>query len=217
MVVVACAICVMAARVMPAGHSSAMEARGETVCCGAISARGEQLVALLDGMDVENHWPAHEHVNWETGDPDRGGEYEGVGHTHCSAFAAAAAKKLGVYLLRPPEHGQKLLANAQAEWLAGAGGREHGWSPVNGQREAQTMANYGSLVLAVFPNPDASKPGHVAVVRPSEKSMRLLLKYGPQITQVGTHNHTSTVVRIGFSNHPGAFPDGVRYYVHAVK
>jgi hypothetical protein len=168
-------------------------------------------------MDVENHWPAHEHVNWETGDPDRGGEYEGVGHTHCSAFAAAAAKKLGVYLLRPPEHGQKLLANAQVDWLAGAKGREHGWLPVRDQREAQSLANRGDLVVVVFPNPDREKPGHVAVVRPSEKNKRELLKDGPQITQVGTHNHTSSVVRIGFSSHPGAFPDGVRYYVHAGK
>jgi hypothetical protein len=54
-----------------------------------------------------------------------------------------------------------LLANAQSEWLAGSGGREHGWTRVRNQREAQTMANYGSLVLAVFLNPDANKPGHV--------------------------------------------------------
>jgi hypothetical protein len=192
-------------------------ARGDSSCCGPISAQGEKLAALLDGMDVENHWPAHEHVNWESGDPDRGGEYEGVGHTHCSAFAAAAAKKMDVYLLRPPEHGQKLLANAQVEWLASPAGREHGWSPVRDQREAQSLANRGSLVLVAFPNPDRDKPGHVAIVRPSDKTMRALLKDGPQITQVGTHNHTSTVVRIGFSSHPGAFPDGVRYYVHSGK
>jgi hypothetical protein len=47
--------------------------------------------------------------------------------------------------------------------------------------------------------------------------MRALLKYGLQITQVRSHNHTSTVARIGFSSHPGAFPGGVRYYAHAVK
>jgi len=212
-----CVVGMIAAAFTATRHGATVQARNDASCCGPITAKGHQLEALLDGMDVENHWPAHEHVNWESGDPDRGGEYEGPGHTHCSAFAASAAKKLGVYLLRPPEHGQKLLANAQSEWLAGSAGREHGWSPVSNQREAQTMANYGSLVLAVFPNPDTGKPGHVAVLRPSEKTTRALLRDGPQITQVGTHNHTSTVVRIGFSSHPGAFPDGVRYYVHAVK
>jgi len=37
-------------------------AAGE-LCCGPITAKGQQLQALLDGMDVENHWPAHEHVS----------------------------------------------------------------------------------------------------------------------------------------------------------
>src|ERR1700744_5749981 len=84
-------------------------------CCGPITAEGDSLAATLDRMNVESLWLSHEHVNWQTGEPDRGGVDEGEGHpTHCSAFAASAAKKLGVYLLRPPEHGQVLLANAQA-------------------------------------------------------------------------------------------------------
>jgi len=191
-------------------------ATGDEPCCGLVSEAGRKLAAELDGMDVEAHWFAHEHVNWETGDFDRGGEYEGPGHTHCSAFAAAAAKRLGVYLLRPPQHGQRLLANAQAQWLASSEGRRNGWSPVRDGREAQTLANLGSLVVVVFANPDAKKPGHVAIVRPSEKSTRALADDGPQIIQAGTHNHNSTVVRIGFQNHPGAFPGGVRYYVHSI-
>jgi len=94
-------------------------------CCGPITAEGAKLAAALDGLNVESLWLAHEHVNWETGEPDRGAEDEGPGnHSHCSAFAAAAAKKLGVYLLRPPEHGQLLLANAQAKWLSSAEARE---------------------------------------------------------------------------------------------
>jgi hypothetical protein len=76
-------------------------------CCGEITAAGERLAAQLDAMDVKSLWLAHQHVGWETGEADRGAEYEGPGrHTHCSAFAAAAAKHLGVYLLRPPERGQ---------------------------------------------------------------------------------------------------------------
>jgi hypothetical protein len=69
-------------------------------------------------------------------------------------------------------------------------------------------------VLAVHANPDPREPGHVAIVRPSEKSAVALERNGPQIVQAGTHNHSSTTVRIGFSSHPDAWPDGVRYFVH---
>ena len=184
-------------------------------CCGEITGAGQQLAAVLDGMNVESLWIANQHVNWETGEPDRGAAYEGPGkHTHCSAFAAAAAKQLGVYLLRPPEHGQLLLANAQAKWLAGERAASQGWREVAGAEAAQVQANRGNLVLVVFANPDPHEPGHVAIVRPSEKSTAALDRNGPDIIQAGTHNHTRTVVRIGFSSHPGAWPEGVRYYMH---
>jgi len=184
-------------------------------CCGRITPAGHRLASLLDESNVESLWLAHQHVNWETGEPDRGENYTGPGtHTHCSAFAASIAKRLGVYLLRPPEHGQVLLANAQVEWLRGEEARAKGWHPVSDARAAQEEANRGSLVLAVFANPDKHKPGHVAIVRPSEKSMRELEHDGPQIIQAGQHNHISTALRIGFASHPGAFPHGVRYYAH---
>jgi hypothetical protein len=184
-------------------------------CCGEITAAGQQLAAELDGMNVEALWIAHQHVNWETGEPDRGAAYEGPGkHTHCSAFAAAAAKRLGVYLLRPPEHGQQLLANAQAKWLPSGEAASQGWRGIASSEAAQTQANRGNLVLVVFANPDQREPGHVAIIRPSVKSRAALERNGPDIIQAGTHNHTRTVVRVGFSNHPGAWPDGVRYYMH---
>ena len=186
-------------------------------CCGPISPAGHQLAATLDSMNVESLWLAEEHVNWETGEPDRGADYEGPGnHTHCSAFAAAAAKRLGVYLLRPPEHGQLLLANAQVEWLGSAAGQKSGWQKVPDMRKAQRLANQGNLVLVLFQNPDKHVPGHIAIIRPSEKSLTALQENGPQIIQAGNHNHASTSVRIGFLNHPGAWPDGVRYYVHSL-
>lgn len=184
-------------------------------CCGEVTAKGQRLVEALDAMSVESHWLAHEHVNWETGEPDRGGAYEGPNkHTHCSAFAAAAAKRMGIYLLRPPEHGQQLLANAQAGWLAGGEARKQGWQEISGARRAQMEANRGNLVLAVYANPDPREPGHIAIVRPSEKSEQALDRNGPQIIQAGNHNHSSTTVRVGFSNHPDAWPAGVLYFVH---
>jgi hypothetical protein len=184
-------------------------------CCGEITAAGRRLAGILDGMNVESLWLAHQHVNWETGEPDRGGEYEGPNkHTHCSAFAAAAAKRMGVYLLRPPEHGQQLLANAQASWLGTEDARRQGWQEISGAVHAQTEANRGHLVVVVYGNSDSHEPGHIAIVRPSEKSAAALERNGPQIIQAGTHNHASMAARIGFASHPEAWPTGVRYYVH---
>jgi len=186
-------------------------------CCGPITAAGERLSDVLDSMNVESLWLAHEHVNWETGEPDKGAEYEGSGnHTHCSAFAAAAAKRFGIYLLRPPEHGQSLLANAQFEWLAGDAARQAGWRPVAEAREAQRLANEGNFVLAVFRNPDPHTPGHVAIVRPAKRSPDTLNADGPELIQAGQHNHDRINARVAFENHPGAFPDGIRYYVHPI-
>ena len=48
-------------------------------CCGPISPAGQRLASFLDNMDVESLWLANQHVNWETGKPDRGAGYEGPG------------------------------------------------------------------------------------------------------------------------------------------
>jgi hypothetical protein len=190
---------------------------GHIPCCGPIAATGDRLAETLDSMHVESLWLAGEHVNWENGEPDRGAGFEGEdNHTHCSAFAAAAAKRLGVYLLRPPEHKQQLLANAQAEWLAGEAGRQAGWRRVSDMRKAQRSANEGNLVLVVYQNPDKRVPGHIAIVRPSEKSAQELDDAGPEVIQAGQTNHAKTSVRVGFENHSGAWPDGVQYYVHSL-
>jgi len=83
-----------------------------------ISPPAQHMIAAIDALNVEQHWPAGQHVHWQSGVPD-GKPETGIGkHTHCSAFVAAAAKQLGIYILRPPEHAQILLANAQFEWLA---------------------------------------------------------------------------------------------------
>jgi hypothetical protein len=187
-------------------------------CCGSITPAGDRLATMLDGMNVESLWIAGQHINWETGQPDRGGDYEGPGnHTHCSAFSAAVAKRLGIYLLRPPEHGQSLLANAQSKWLDTDAAEKEGWRRVPSMQKAQSLANQGTLVVVVYPNPDPHVPGHVAIVRPSEKSAHALEDNGPQIIQAGTHNHNSTNVRIGFSSHPGAWPAAVSYYAHPIR
>src|SRR5450755_181659 len=79
----------------------------------AISPQGERLVKLLDSMDVEHLWIAKEYVHWKSGKPIDKPVNDEKPHTHCSAFAAAVADRLKIYLLHPPEHGATDLANAQ--------------------------------------------------------------------------------------------------------
>ena len=79
---------------------------------------------------------------------------------------------------------------------------------------AQMYADQSALVLVVFANPNPHEPGHIAIVRPSEKSSEALERNGPQIIQAGTHNQSSTTVRTRFLSHPKAWPNGVRYDMH---
>src|SRR5262249_49390875 len=119
---------------------------------------------------------------------------------------------LSVPLLRPPQHSQILLANAQVGWLDGKEAAKEGWRKVDGMREAQELANQGRLVVVSFRNPNPHKPGHIAILRPSAKSVEELQRDGPQVIQAGSENALSTTVRAGFRHHPGAWPDGVSYY-----
>jgi hypothetical protein len=171
----------------------------------------------IDAMEVERHWPAGVHVDWETGIPDGRPRTPGGKHTHCSAFAASAAERLGVYILRPPEHSQALLANAQYDWLAREG-THRGWMPLADAMDAQNRANLGDLVVAVYRNHHDDKPGHIAIVRPDDKTVADIELDGPQITQAGSTNHRSIPLRLGFAGHPLAWEGHeVRFYAHAVK
>lgn len=187
------------------------------ICSAAeISPAARRTIASIDALKVEQRWPAGEHVHWESGEPDGRPEKSPGKHTHCSAFVAAAAKKLGVYILRPPEHGQVLLANAQYDWLQSEGAQK-GWQPVRDAIDAQAYANRGYLVVATYKNHHDDKPGHIAIVRPSDKSAAAIRREGPQITQAGGTNYRDTTLQRGFAGHPAAWGKGeVRFYAHAV-
>ncbi len=189
----------------------------EKTYAASITPQGMRLAAAIDALDVEHRWPAGLHVHWETGITDGKPELSAGKHTHCSAFVAAAAKKLGIYVLRPPEHPQILLANAQYDWLASAGAKQ-GWKALGTDLEAQQYANRGFLVLATYKNHHDDKPGHIAIVRPSDKSEAAIRSEGPQVTQAGGTNYTSTSLMRGFAGHPAAWErHEVRYYAHAVE
>lgn len=180
----------------------------------SINVDGRKLLQLLDSSKVEELWPKGYRVNWETGESVA--VSTSTHSTHCSAFAASFAKKVGVYLLRPPEHKQNLLANAQFDWLQTSSATREGWQKVSSALDAQNLANKGHLVVTVCKNPDETKPGHIAVVRPAVKTLSSLIDEGPQVTQAGNVNHYSVTLRKGFSNHPDAWPDGVIFYEHSI-
>jgi len=182
-------------------------------CCGAVTPAGQALADQLDASGVDHRWLAGQHVNWQTGEPDSGTEDGGHGRaSHCSAFVGAFAQQMGIYVLRPPQHSQILLASAQVAWLGSPAAQQAGWRPLQDMREAQTLANQGHLVLATFPSPHPRKPGHIAIVRPAELSEPELQANGPQITQAGQQNYLSTTTRQGFRLHHGAWPAGIRYF-----
>jgi hypothetical protein len=176
-------------------------------CCGPVTAAGSRLAAFLDGTGVDHLWLSGFRVNWETGAPISAWN-DGRKHTHCSAFVASAAKQLGIYILRPPEHSAILLANAQMHWLRSAEAAAKGWQIVPDVTSAQARANLGDLVVAAFENPDPEEPGHIAIVRPSEIDAATLAATGPLVTQAGGHNSLSEPLAKGFHNHPGAWLEG---------
>jgi hypothetical protein len=183
----------------------------------AVSAKGLWLARQLDAMGVETKWIAGRHIDWRTGEPDGRPERSHGRHTHCSAFVAAFAKQVGVYILRPPEHGQVLLANAQNEWLAQEGA-EAGWRRLRGAVEAQTRANAGEIVVASYHNHNDDKPGHIAIVKPAALSLPEIEADGPMSIQAGTVNSAAIRVRFGFSGHVHAWNDDeIDYYAHAVS
>jgi hypothetical protein len=182
----------------------------------AATLKGQWLARQLDQMGVETKWIAGTRVDWDTGLPDGRSETLPGRHTHCSAFVASAAKKLGVYILRPPEHGQVLLANAQNEWLAAEGAND-GWRAVDGPLEAQRLANLGVLVVASYHSHRDDRPGHIAIVRPGEKSAQEIAAEGPDVIQAATVNAASISVKAGFAGHVHAWNDNeIDYYAHEI-
>jgi hypothetical protein len=181
-----------------------------------ISPRGQQLIKVIDSMDVDHLWIAKEYVHWKSGKPIDKPVNDEKPHTHCSAFAAAVADRLKIYLLHPPEHGATDLANAQCDWLPGPGAAQ-GWQPIPTPEDAQAMANAGTLVVAMYKEDDPKRHGHAAVIRPAEKSRGQIETEGPQVAQAGMENYSNAPLAQGFHHHPGAW-DGrkVRFYAHAV-
>ncbi len=177
----------------------------------------EELWKRLEAMEVDKLWLPGAIVDWKTGLPTGQPIKDAKSkHTHCSQFVAAAADRLSIPLLRPPEHGVTLLANAQFEWLASEAARKAGWVALKDGAGAQAAANDGRLVLASLKNPDATRPGHIAIVRPGTKGPEELAADGPDVMQAGGTNALRTTLRKGFGNHKKEY-DQIAFYAHVVE
>lgn len=177
----------------------------------------EELWRRLEAMEVDKLWLPGAIVDWKTGLPTGQPIKDAKGkHTHCSQFVAAVADRLGVPLLRPPEHGVVGLANAQSDWLGSDAARKSGWVALKDGAAAQSAANDGRLVLASLKNPDAARPGHIAVVRPGTKAAELLAQEGPDVMQAGGTNALRTSLRRGFGNHKKEY-DQIAFHAHVVE
>ena len=167
---------------------------------------GQKLKQFYLSLNVENLWIAGQHIDWETGVADNPDATHNI-KTHCSTFAAAACKKLNIYLLRPPQHAQTLLANAQYDWLKTSEALARGWHNITGQNRyvaAQDYANRGYTVVAIIQNPDPHKPGHIALVTPATITDEQLIESGPKLIQAGSHNYNAVSLKTGFKNHLSA-------------
>ena len=177
----------------------------------------EELWKRLEAMEVDKLWLPGAIVDWKTGQPTGQPIKDAKSkHTHCSQFVAAVADRLAVPLLRPPEHGVVGLANAQCDWLASDAARKTGWVALKDGAAAQAAANDGRLVLASLKNPEATRPGHIAIVRPGTKDAELLAKEGPDVMQAGGTNALRTTLRQGFGNHKKEY-DQIAFYAHVVE
>jgi len=174
---------------------------------------------MLDSMHVEDYWQRGKYIYWRTGitipgdpPPPKGAEAD----THCSAFAAAVALRLGVSLLSPPY--ETLLSNRQAVWLSWL---NPSWQSVSDPVEAQELANQGYFVPISYLNPNPAESGHIQIVRAYDtRSTDEIALVGPQIIQAGVINFNSTTAAEGFSSgYPPSYPsypwpNNVKYYAH---
>ncbi len=100
-----------------------------------------------------------------------------TGDTYCNIFAQDVVRALGYEL----PWGR---ANDLGFWLMTSGA----WQPLSSSR-AQAWANEGKPALAAWINPDSTRPGHVAVLRP-----------GGLIAQAGATNYNKATLAQGFGS-----------------
>lgn len=179
--------------------------------------KGAALNQFLDSLHVEKYWQKDKRINWKTGHCHNSNP---INKTHCSLFVAAAGLKLGIYILRPPEHKPKLLANAQRDWLeqqCKSTSPTNKWKRLANGSEAQAAANSDKFVVVSYKNLDPKEPGHIAIVRPGKKDQKQIESEGPDVIQAGDSNHNRVSLKKGFDVHDDIAINPIRYYLYDRK
>ena len=75
-----------------------------------------------------------------------------------------------------------------------------------------------TVVVVCYQNRERDDPGHIASVRPGNKSRRLIESEGPDVMQAGAVNAREISVRQAFRRHLKAWREGrLHYYVHVIR
>ena len=183
---------------------------------------GPRMTEFLERIPVETRWLAGHHITWTTGQQDRADGVAPETASHCSAFVAAVALALDLYVLRPPNASQELLTNKQYDWLNGKQfppaptAQASNWQALGLSggagvlAQAVSRANAGQLVLAAFASADRHKPGHICIVRPQDWSEDS--GSPPLVMSAGTKNYCKIDMKIAFEQHAGAWPSAVALF-----
>lgn len=181
----------------------------------ALTPEGLFLKSYYDSLNVEQLWGKGLKVDWESGEALRQSRNRHT--THCSAFVAAILKRNSLYILRPPEHKLKNLANAQWEYLQGEQAQRDGWKRILGNYEdIQDLANQGYFVIAVLKSHNPEKPGHIAFVYPYLHESVCLGQTGPYLIQAGFINAKGIPLLKGFERHTESL-DTLQFYYNFQK
>ena len=164
------------------------------------TASGLALQQYYDSFDLKHRWQKGYRIDWLTGQSIR--PANNPHSTHCSAFVAHVLQQQHIYLLRPPEHPLKLLANAQWDYLQSPTATQAGWLALNNDYEhIQDMANQGYFVVAVVKNRQQDAPGHIALIYPMAYQSSDIQTNGPYVIQAGSINDQGISLIKGFSHH----------------
>lgn len=196
-----------------------------------ISETAKKNLEVINSLNVEEKWQKGNVINCKTGETlleetEKYASSKLKRLTHCSCFAYAVSKALGLpnkSLLPHPENDQEFiptLSNKQAQWLETEGVR-NGWNYIKTENrddnfiQAQKFANQGHFVVSIYKNVNPKRAGHIAVVIPSSKDMEKIKLEGPDIAQAGTNNFSSGSLKKGFKNKKNAFKDNeIKFYYY---
>ena len=185
-----------------------------------ISEGGDRLRVFLDGTHVETRWIADYHVVWQTGQRNGPAEGDPAHHTHCSAYVAAAALYVDIYILRPPNHKQLHPGERASRLAPAAAGATADLPPRNrdGARlgssgkatdvldDAITAANAGKLVVAGYLQPlVGTQVEGRGISSSSDHRESFPSDEGPQVVTAGVRNFKSASMKFasGIALWPG--------------